>query len=242
MLTARVEFNIDMKQICQPLLAAGITFFDYARMYDDGSCVLLSNRSEVITDLFKMESPVFAHVPEHLWNRKIYYLIPERGPYQKTMHEMRMRHDLAHGFDMFESKPGYVEVCCFASSPSNEQIVNYYLNNIDRLENFRAFFKETAAGIISAADKQKITLPEHMRLNFCSGSYKKGCDIPYTEKELQVARLLVRGKTAREIASILQRSPRTIEHHIEALKNKTGALSKSELIEILLSINSNFIF
>jgi DNA-binding NarL/FixJ family response regulator len=77
-------------------------------------------------------------------------------------------------------------------------------------------------------------LPQHMRLNFCSNSYKKDDATSYTEKELQVARLLVRGKTAREIAGMLHRSPRTIEHHIEALKNKTGALSRSELIEIII--------
>lgn len=56
-----------------------------------------------------------------------------------------------------------------------------------------------------------------------------GCAV--TDKESKVLYWLARGKTAREIAVILKRSQRTIEHHIENIKHKTGAANKSELIE-----------
>ncbi|MBA2710793.1 MAG: hypothetical protein H0U57_09405, partial [Tatlockia sp.] len=42
-------------------------------------------------------------------------------------------------------------------------------------------------------------------------------------------------KTARAIASSLNRSPRTIESHIENMKNKTNSSSKSELVEKLIN-------
>ena len=42
---------------------------------------------------------------------------------------------------------------------------------------------------------------------------------------------MIRGKTAKEIAVILNLSPRTIEHHIENIKIKTNSDSKSELID-----------
>jgi len=56
----------------------------------------------------------------------------------------------------------------------------------------------------------------------------------FTKVEKSILYWLVRGKTAKAIANILSRSPRTIEHHIENVKNKTGSISKSELIEKLI--------
>ena len=54
-------------------------------------------------------------------------------------------------------------------------------------------------------------------------------------KEMLTARLLVRGKTAKEIGRILGLSHRTVEHRIERMKLKLQASNKSHLIEILLS-------
>jgi DNA-binding CsgD family transcriptional regulator len=52
-----------------------------------------------------------------------------------------------------------------------------------------------------------------------------------TDREKQILTLLVRGKTAKEIAFIINRSKRTVEHHLENVKRKMGVASKSELIE-----------
>lgn len=59
-------------------------------------------------------------------------------------------------------------------------------------------------------------------------------EIYFTEREKNIIFQLIRGKTAREIAIILNRSQRTIEKHIENLKLKTHSSSKSELIEKII--------
>jgi DNA-binding CsgD family transcriptional regulator len=53
----------------------------------------------------------------------------------------------------------------------------------------------------------------------------------FTRREKDIISLLIRGKTAREIGLILDRSRRTIESHIENLKIKTQSENKSQLIE-----------
>lgn len=53
-----------------------------------------------------------------------------------------------------------------------------------------------------------------------------------SKKKLECLYYLVRGKTAREIASILNISPRTVEHYLEDIKFKWGCCSKSSLIEL----------
>lgn len=54
--------------------------------------------------------------------------------------------------------------------------------------------------------------------------------IPLSQRENQVLMYLARGHTAKAIASILQLSPRTIEHHIENIKIKSNCSSKTQLI------------
>ncbi|MFZ9035085.1 MAG: helix-turn-helix transcriptional regulator, partial [Francisellaceae bacterium] len=56
-----------------------------------------------------------------------------------------------------------------------------------------------------------------------------------TEKEKQCLYWLLRGKNAREIAKLLFRSPRTIESHIDILKHKFDASSKTVLIDKALN-------
>lgn len=55
----------------------------------------------------------------------------------------------------------------------------------------------------------------------------------FTKREMDVIRHVINGKTAREIARILDLSPRTIECYLVTIKEKTGAKTKSQLIERL---------
>lgn len=56
-----------------------------------------------------------------------------------------------------------------------------------------------------------------------------------TEREELVLFFLLRGRTAKDIAGMLGRSPRTIEHAIECIRNKFGAGNKRELIDMSMS-------
>lgn len=56
----------------------------------------------------------------------------------------------------------------------------------------------------------------------------------FSPREVDVARLLVRGKTAREIAEILNLSSRTVEAHLNNMKRKLNVNKKSQLIEKII--------
>lgn len=61
-----------------------------------------------------------------------------------------------------------------------------------------------------------------------------------TKIEFQCLSHLINGKTYKQIAKILKRSPRTIEHRVENIKTKLGATNKSELLtKVKESINQN---
>ena len=52
-----------------------------------------------------------------------------------------------------------------------------------------------------------------------------------SDRELQVFRLIGQGRTTRQIAGTLTRSVKTIESHLEHIKNKLGIRSAAELAQ-----------
>lgn len=84
-----------------------------------------------------------------------------------------------------------------------------------------ALFQVSQLGILNPA----LIEPIHPSLGFdMNGVY-------LSKSEVETLRILVRGKSAREIALILKLSRRTVEHRIENIKGKVGASTKSELID-----------
>jgi PAS domain S-box-containing protein len=61
-------------------------------------------------------------------------------------------------------------------------------------------------------------------------------EILLSKKELVCLIYTAKGKLAKEIASILKISPKTVEFHISNLKNKLGCYTKAQLVEIFLKI------
>lgn len=60
---------------------------------------------------------------------------------------------------------------------------------------------------------------------------------PYSQREIDLIRLIVRGKTLRECAAIMQISTRTAEHYFANIKNKAGVKTRSAAIEKLMEFN-----
>jgi DNA-binding CsgD family transcriptional regulator len=54
-----------------------------------------------------------------------------------------------------------------------------------------------------------------------------------SEREVEVARLVVAGRTHREIGAQLFLSPKTVEHHVARIRTKLGATSRAELLAAL---------
>ena len=67
------------------------------------------------------------------------------------------------------------------------------------------------------------TLPEDVR----------GVAMHLTEREWQVAQLVVEGRTYKQVGEILFLSPKTVEHHIARIRRRSGAGSRAELLELL---------
>ena len=136
------------------------------------------------------------------------------------------------------------------------QVTNLLLNHLSFLHRFTFYFKEQAAHLIDKANKNRITVPEKFNKVFAEEqglpyknnalnlqkilSFKKvylnngAC---LSSRELACASLLTQGKSARLIAETLFLSPRTIETHLNRLKEKLHCRSKAELINQINELN-----
>lgn len=57
--------------------------------------------------------------------------------------------------------------------------------------------------------------------------------IYFTHRELECIKLLIAGYSNREVSDILGLSERTVEFYIRNMRDKTGTLSKSALLELM---------
>jgi DNA-binding CsgD family transcriptional regulator len=57
-----------------------------------------------------------------------------------------------------------------------------------------------------------------------------------TERERQVAELVLAGRTYKQVGEALYLSPKTVEHHVARIRRRAGASSRSELIEMLHAV------
>ncbi|NKA57496.1 LuxR family transcriptional regulator [Ralstonia solanacearum] len=118
--------------------------------------------------------------------------------------------------------------------------LNFYLNNFDRLENFSSYFLQAAAGLIEQADQYRIHRavnppPVATSIEALVQRPFPGEKTMFTPREDDVARLLVTGATAKEIGNTLGISHRTVESHLEHMKQKLGCTKKSMLVKELLA-------
>jgi DNA-binding CsgD family transcriptional regulator len=54
-----------------------------------------------------------------------------------------------------------------------------------------------------------------------------------SEREIEVARLVLDGRTHKEIGAQLYISPKTVEHHVARIRTKVGAADRAEFVAAL---------
>lgn len=85
---------------------------------------------------------------------------------------------------------------------------------------------------LNASDRKLVNLADKPTIYVLNNEHSP---LPLTQRQQSCVFLLVRGKSIKEIASILEISQRTVEEHIVALKTKLGCNSRSSIIEKAIS-------
>lgn len=242
----------DVNEICQPFFKkTGINFFAYCRHYKDGSFYSLSTHREYYLYHFQKEYPLGPTVQELFTLKKLYHFPLSGGnkQYDQMLHEIAEQFNISHPFYIVERYLDYFDMVIFGAEPKKLNIINFYLNYSNVLENFKVYFVERAEKLINRSEKNKIVLPFHMRpsentfiaatqsmLQFSKSRktnkiYLNDPSKGYlTQREFECVKLLILGKSAEEIGIITGLSKRTVEKYLENIKNRFSCKKTTQLI------------
>ncbi|MEO8400851.1 MAG: helix-turn-helix transcriptional regulator [Gammaproteobacteria bacterium] len=255
----------DIENICKPLLKLGITCFTYIKNFNDGSQVYLSNSARWIDDyynlalyktsLFEFKSSLY---------QSGYFIWPTEADSAVFLHG-RNYFNSSNGITLIKSNETDCEFYFFSGCVNSVWLGNFYLNNIDLLEKFILFFKESASNILRKADKNRIIIikdpimnQSSNTLNFINNhttdntrsdflkdinSYDDNNKLQrvkerLSNREQEIAHNLLKGRTALETANRLFISRKTVERHVENIKIKLSCANKTELIKNLLVLET----
>ncbi|MFL9989426.1 response regulator transcription factor [Paraburkholderia sediminicola] len=229
-------------------------------MYTDGSRAELWTDADALRHTFlEKKYIVGAYTPSYYSSEDRYVIlesriqsfrIQDRDRYVAQIIDQRELFGHAHPFKIVNIADEYCEYFIYYSPVNRRHEIEGCVNNLEVLANFSEFFKNSAATLIRNSVNDRIVgamnlggnYQEIGGNNFVSNELGslRFLDISLTERQLEIARHLLAGRTARDIADRLDISRRTAETHVENMKSRLGCLNKSELVIKLACLNKLF--
>jgi DNA-binding CsgD family transcriptional regulator len=248
----------EVKQLCNPLEEHfGLTSFVYRKNFNDGTEINVSNQPEWVEYFYSnnelLKTSVFDKHPDNYQSG--FVLWSQLKGHQEILERAKM-FNIDHGVTIVKKVDDGVELCYFGTRSKNDDVVNYYLNNIDLLERFILYFKDQAADIIKKATRQKLivlqdkfsavnVLDEDIRAikpsitheEFIKATALKKYHLDgeflgmvLSAREMDVISCLLRGMTSEETGKAIHLSSRTVEDYLTELRSKFNVKNKSQLI------------
>jgi len=239
----------------------GLTTFGYKRVYPNGQYLFLSTNQDWLKYHYqnvKDHGAFFGEAMDtaHL-NRSYRVLWP--STHHDHFLDALNHFGMWHGMNFYKWRGDYLELWTFSTSCDRGGISQIYLNTLPYFEDFIHYFNLKCSEIISIKDEKKLACLEQclstparktssnpplseiinqIKIDKFLINAPNGL-ITLTKRESECLKLLGTGKSAKEVAAILEISPRTVEYYVNQIKEKTGCYSKSKLLKITQSSNLN---
>lgn len=239
----------EIKSICAPIFEKfDLQYFSYGRFYDDGKCILLCTNKNVFHNHFQKEYKLTVEPEGNDADKsKLYNLILVNNDSPDIIADEYNHFNHGTMIDLIKKHAGYYEMFCYVSKNTSAQPANHFLNSLNVIDNFSDEFLIRTKGIMQQAEKQLIKLPLSMlpeineKTSIVTEANKKehkivfkDRDVILSERQFQCLALISISKSSKEIAKSLNVSHRTVETHIEIIKQKLNCKRKSELSLVAL--------
>ncbi len=254
--------SIDVEQICHdPLNSIGITYFNYIKIYNNGSRELLTNNATWIDHFYKNSLYKTAGIIdiEYLLP-KGYFLWSELKADDPAYSQGRESFNIDNGISFVVKTKETTTLYIFASTRNNEKINNFYVRNIDLFKRFILYFNDKGHDLLKKAKQNKIFLPEkqiitNRKLNRIDLNLNKREEffnktnierffilnqeesLYLTKREAECVYYILNGSTAKQAAKMLGISFRTVESHFNHVREKLKCKNKDDLINCLIDAN-----
>lgn len=234
----------------------GVTSLVYQCNDNDGSEIRLSNQPRWIKYYYDHAYYLNSGFEKNPRYYQSGFVVWSHLSHHQPILNAAREHQIDHGMTLIQKTANGCEFYFLGTTPDKPHVTNLLLNNLQFLQRFSAYFKEQAAPLLKKAYFSRITIPKKFEI---ISSDEQG--IPYknsplninkifnvkkiyvdhrtalSKRELDCAKLLLQGQSARLIAEQLFISQRTVETHLKNMKEKFNCHSKSELIGKLIESN-----
>lgn len=245
---SRILLNLskDIKELCDPYFKRfGLDHFNYIHRDCNGYVTYLCSNPTWLNHYLKQSYPKIGAFEQNTDLSKYNYILwnglDRNDPILIDSKEML---GVEFGITLIKHEQDGVGFYNLGTKSSDSSIINKYVNNLDKYENFILGFQEKANTILLAAKKLKLLInPETSIDNRKKPGYQLG-SLYFTEREFQCVNYLTIGKTAEEIAIILNISKRTVETHILNIKRKMNCFNQFRLGYLLgrMGVTYNLIY
>ena len=239
------ESEKDVRDLSRDFLTKnGLNYFQYATIYEDNTSRHLVTHQDFIQERANRERRVLSHTTPDLINRNTYmFLWNESLPVEDT--NLAREFNLDKGICLVERFKSHYNLIAFASPSSNDPL-NFYLNNKGKLLNFISEFKDKASHLLDKSYENRYTLPESYQdknkdqlilgKNFKRSFIHNEVQFFLSEREFSCLNLFSKGFTMNIIGEALELSPRTVETYLNRVREKSGILSRKELVKLAAAI------
>jgi hypothetical protein len=237
----------DLHKICQPLSLNRISYFCYAECtYSDTSAkgFCMDNNLEWTRAFFssscEQDPEYYKNIQASMLTKnKIFYTFGSGVVLAKEF-------GFQNVFNIIYNKQNRIEKYTFANFDKDDDLTDFYLNNLDLLHRFILYFQFKTRNLTKEAFNNKAYVNINFNLFHINDKLlnqkerdqrnlfiqeteitkiqvkDSNFNLYITKKELECLHLLAIGKTMKEIANVLNISSRTVEDHLNNIKFKTG--------------------
>lgn len=260
-----LHFNLScaplVEALCEPLFNSfGITHFGCLRILENGQVLRIANNQEWTQKYFEREffNDETLYDMSDVSEEKGRLLLlsgKAQGAHQETLCK---DFGIWNALAIYDKSNEYGDHWFFGASRDNQQIINFYINNLDVLQHFILYFKDKISHLFDTKDSSKLISTKICPLK---KKYEKEENIQnfmneirynkyhlegqysgtfLSKREAECLLYFSQGRTMKEIAARIHLSPRTIETYINNIKNKVGCHTKGELVSLVSKLKSPF--
>lgn len=252
-----IDSATEIDSLCTELKRLGITFFGHTRIFNDNSRIDLNNHAEMIEEFYYGKDKAYEfYTPDF----KPYDMLDgvqllDTFEDNTSLRFLREGYNIDHMLVKIEKHESYYDIWNFGTKRENKKITHLYLNNLEIFILFTVFYKDKCKELIQVCSKDPIIV-EEMPPNVGNKNiedkqltekifsslksktnryYVNGVfgDDHLTMSEMECCFWIQQGKTSEEMAIILNCSKRTIQKHIENIKNKLHCHNIGQLINLM---------
>lgn len=244
-------FEKQIRRICKPFFdSTPITFFEYNIVFKDLSRIILVSNPSWVNHFYQSQyfqgGIHYQGISSYSTGLNFWHHL---GP-DNVLIDASRNFGLNHGFTMTKTGKDCCEFFHFATSREKNGIEVFYLQNTDLLHRFITYFKSEAEDFLYYYYKKRIQFTNTALAHTKNESTIQNDLFPIkkfvfyqdskfdylTLKEMEVCFWVLEGKTAAEIAIILDNSKRTIEVTIDHIKAKLNCYKQTQIITRLYEI------